>query len=78
MVMSFEELKDVVHLHDELNNLKNNLEKNTKIAVIFENNDSPGINYNTYSDKIKDIIKTAVDAELTRLEYEYKKNLNVY
>lgn len=78
MVMSFEELKDVVHLHDELNNLKNNLEKNTKIAVIFENNDNPGINYNTYSDKIKDIIKTAVDVELTRLEYEYKKNLNVY
>ena len=78
MVMSFEELKDVVHLHDELNDLKRNLEKNTQIAVIFENNDSPGINYNVYSARIKDIIKVAVDTELTRLEYEYKKNLNVY
>lgn len=69
----FGNVQKLVHEHDELTQLLTDLKNiNTSIDVIHSNWDGPGLNYKTYSDDVKDLIKKMVNTRLNEIE----KNFN--
>ena len=73
MEKQFENIKKIVHEHDELTQLLTDLKNiNSSIGIIHNDWDGPGLNYKTYSDNIKDLIKEMVNTRLNEIE----KNFN--
>jgi hypothetical protein len=65
----FNNAQKLVHEYDELTQFREDLENiNTAVGVIFKDWDGPGLNYKTYSDDVKDLIKKIVDTRLDEIE----------
>ena len=73
MENKFENAKKLIEEHKELCSLYRSLELNddNKIGVIHTWDDSPGINYTTYSDNIKKIIMQLVDNRIKEIEQNF-------
>jgi uncharacterized protein (UPF0128 family) len=68
----FENTQKLIHEHDELTQLLNDLQNiNVSIGVIHNNWDGPGLNYKTYSDDVKDLIKKIVNTRLDEIEKQF-------
>ena len=69
----FDNAQKLVHEHDELTQLLNDLENiNTSIGIIYNNEwDGAGINYKKYSDDVKDLIKKMVNIRLNEIEKQF-------
>lgn len=68
----FDNAQKLVHEHDELTQLLTELKNiNVSIGVIHNDWDGCGLNYKTYSDDVKDIIKKMVNTRLNEIEKQF-------
>ena len=68
----FNNTQKLVHEHDELTQLLTDLKNiNVSIGVIYHVCDKPGLNYKTYSDDVKDLIKKMVNIRLNEIEKQF-------
>jgi hypothetical protein len=68
----FDNAQKLVHEHDELTRLLNELVNiNTSVGVFHNDWDGPGLNYSTYSDDIKDFLKKCVNTRLREIEKQF-------
>jgi uncharacterized protein (UPF0128 family) len=68
----FDNAQKLVHEHDELTQLLNDLQNiNVSIGVIHNDWDGRGLNYKTYSDDVKDLIKKTVNTRLNEIEKQF-------
>ena len=68
----FDKAHKLVHEHDELIQLLNDLQNaNADLGVVFNNWDGPGINYKTYSKDVKKLIIDAINSRLHEIELNF-------
>jgi hypothetical protein len=68
----FDNAQKLIHEHDELTRLKNELVNNNTSVGVFHNDwDGPGLNYTTYSDEVKEFIKKSIDIRLKEIETQF-------
>jgi len=68
----FENTQKLIHEHNELTQLLNDLQNiNVSIGVIHNDCDRPGLNYKTYSDDVKDLIKKIINIRLNEIENQF-------
>jgi len=66
----FENAKQLVNEHEELTSFCNSLELNSdnKVGIIHTWSDSPGVNYTTYSDNLKELLIKVVRERIKEIE----------
>ena len=68
----FDNAQKLVHEYDELTQLLTDLKNiNVSIGVIYHVCDKPGLNYKTYSDDVKDLIKKMINTRLNKIEEQF-------
>ena len=68
----FNSVQKLVHEHDELTQLLTDLKNiHSSIGIIHNDWDGPGLNYKTYSDDVKDLIKEMVNTRLNEIEKQF-------
>ena len=68
----FDKAHKLVHEHDELTQLRNDLQiATTLLGVIFNDWEGPGVNYKSYSKDIKKLIIDAINSRLHEIELNF-------
>lgn len=72
---TFEDVKQLVHEHDDLVAFHKMLSENPmkKLGIIHEGSDKPGINYTTYSDTVKEVVLKKVHERIVEIEKVFNK-----
>jgi len=72
---TFEDVKQLVHEHDELVAFHKMLSKNPmkKLGIIHEGSDTPGVNYTDYSDTVKEVVLKKVRERINEIEKVFNK-----
>ena len=61
-----------MHEHDELTQLRNDLQiATTSLGVIFNDWEGPGVNYKSYSKDVKKLIIDAINIRLHEIELNF-------
>lgn len=68
----FDKAHKLVHEHDELTQLRNDLQiATTSLGVIFNDWEGSGVNYKSYSKDIKKLIIDAINSCLHEIELNF-------
>ena len=68
----FDKAHKLVHEHDELTQLRNDLQiATTSLGVIFNDWEGPGVNYKSYSKDVKKLIINAINSRLHEIELNF-------
>ena len=68
----FDNAQKLVHEHDELTQMLNDLQiTTTSLGVIFNDWEGPGVNYKSYSKDVKKLIIDAINSRLHEIELNF-------
>ena len=68
----FDKAHKLVYEHDELTQLRNDLQiATTSLGVIFNDWEGPGVNYKSYSKDVKKLIIDAINSRLHEIELNF-------
>ena len=72
---TFEDVKQLVHEHDDLVVFHKMLSENQmqKLGIIHEDRGKPGINYTLYSDTVKGVVLKKVRERIDEIEKIFNK-----